>query len=125
MIDLVDPIEEARLAEIARLAHRRKTRNRILMAIAVIPLLFLGGYLYNRLSDNSEKVMLETGYLKNQIDAAKAASDLQRGTETGYLKNQIDATKAAAPTTATTVSATTTVPETATTTIAPTKPTAP
>jgi hypothetical protein len=66
-------------------------------------LLFLGGYLYNRLSDNSEKVMLETGYLKNQIDAAKAA----------------------APTTATTVSATTTVPETATTTIAPTKPTAP
>ena len=128
MIDLVDPIEEARLAEIARLAHRKKIRNRILMSIAAIPLLVLGGYLYNRFSDDTEKVVLETGYLKNQIDAAKAAGDLQRGTETGYLKNQIDAAKAAAKAQnpATTIpAATTTLPATVATTVAPTKTTAP
>jgi hypothetical protein len=127
MIDLVDPIEEARLAEIARLAHRKKIRNRILMGIAAIPLLILGGYLYNRFTDDTEKVVLETGYLKNQIDAAKAAGDLLRGTETGYLKNQIDAAKAAADaqTPATTIPATTTLPAAVTTTVAPTKTSAP
>jgi hypothetical protein len=128
MIDLVDPIEEARLAEIARLAHRKKIRNRILMGVAAIPLLILGGYLYNRFTDDTEKVVLETGYLKNQIDAAKAAGDLLRGTETGYLKNQIDAAKSAgdaqSPAT-TTTPATTTLPATVTTTVAPTKTSAP
>jgi len=122
MINLFDPIEEARLAEIARLAHRKKIRNRILMCVAVVPLLILSVYLYNRFTDDSEKVFLETGYLKNQIDAAKAAGDLRRGTETGYLKNQIDAAKAAANAQ---TPATTTLPTTVTTTVAPTETTAP
>jgi hypothetical protein len=97
------------------------------MGIAAIPLLILGGYLYNRFTDDTEKVVLETGYLKNQIDAAKAAGDLLRGTETGYLKNQIDAAKAAAvaQTPATTIPATTTLPAAVTTTVAQTKTSAP
>ena len=48
MIDLVDPIEEARLAEIARLAARKKKRNQILLAIAAVPVLVLGGFLVTR-----------------------------------------------------------------------------
>lgn len=122
MIDLVDPIEEARLAEIARLAARKKKRNRILLGMAAVPLLILGGYLYTRFTDDGDKVVEETGYLKNQVDAAKAAGDLKRGTETGYLKNQIDAAKAAGnpvPAT-TTIPTATTLPTSATTTIAPT-----
>jgi hypothetical protein len=56
IIDLVDPIEEARLAEIARLAHRKKIRNRILTGIALLSLLVLGGYLSQRFAYDSEKV---------------------------------------------------------------------
>lgn len=113
MIDLVDPIEEARLAEIARIALRKKKQKRLILAIAALPLLAMSIVMVKRFTSGPEKVISETGYLKNQIDAAKAAADLRRMTETGYLKNQIDRARAANQAASTTIP-----PSQATTTIA-------
>jgi hypothetical protein len=55
MIDLFDPIEDARLAEIARIARKKKKRNQILIGIATIPIILLGGYVFNRLMADSPR----------------------------------------------------------------------
>lgn len=123
MIDLVDPIEEARLAEIARLAQQRKKRNKILIASAAVLTAILAIVLFQRFKPDNNKVISETGYLKNQIDAAQAAGIAKRGTETGYLKNQIDAARALAQNqTSTTVTTTTSIPVTTTASTSTTKP---
>jgi hypothetical protein len=121
MIDLVDPIEEARLAEIARIALRKRKKKRIILTVVALPILIFSIFLANRLTTGPEKIITETGYLKNQIDRAKAEGNLRRGTETGYLKNQIDAAKAADQSPSTSViptEATTTIPK-PTTTVTP------
>lgn len=117
MIDLVDPVEEARLAEIERLSRRKKKRNRVLLIILAVILVLGGTWVYNLLRDQEPSVVNETGYLKNQIDHAKREAFLRRFTETGQLKILIEGGQT--PITSTTTSPGTTISTTSTTIAAP------
>lgn len=90
MIDLVDPVEEARLEEIERLNRKKKKQKRALLII-LAGMLFLGGvWAFSVFQEKEPNALVETGHLKNQIDQAKREAILKRFAETGQLKILID-----------------------------------
>lgn len=117
MIDLVDPVEEARLEEIERLSRKRKKQKRVLLLFLAV-ILVLGGTWASSFFRNQEpNVLLETGYLKNQIEQGKREAFLKRYAEVGQLKVLIEAGET--PSTSTTTEPGTTISTSPTTIAAP------
>ncbi len=115
MIDLVDPIEEARLAEIARLAARKKKRNQILMAIGGAFIALLGIFLYSKFSGP------DSIHYQTPRDFETPSTPLSRYPKLApATAAQFRLVESPTTSVATTIPAATTLPNTATTTIAPT-----
>ena len=111
MVDLFDPIEEARLLEVARIKTRKKRIKQVFIGIACLMLGIVGGFIY--LQQRTTKIDYQTprdfessrasAFTKNRYQTPR---DFESPTTSG--KSKIVPTTSATKTTATSASSTTT-----------------
>ena len=111
MVDIFDPIEEARLLEVARIATRKKRIKQVFIGIACLMLGIVGGFIY--LQQRTTKIDYQTprdfessrasAFTKNRYQTPR---DFESPTTSG--KSKIVPTTSATKTTATSASSTTT-----------------